>query len=869
MIISTVLFFTSITPLVVSGAEGVITLNYYTTLSDTSYNYRILSGDEYIDTVTIDTTKKQLVVKVQPFVFGEGETGYSTRNIEIFLGNDSYGDVCNIIQVKSKPVLLFEPKLITTDSSNVTQHISFTINTDDYDYTDLTLYQPYGVTKTKWKFGEINSTGGVTSSTTQVITDKIRVTGGSIISMPAVNINSSSGLGVAVYNTDGTYKGMFPSDTDTVNYITIKPYTSIYTRLVNDALRKFSGSGTITEEYDVVLCAENQSFGSASYSIWGQRTESDYIYSVDKNASGIITLNTIPNFNHDERTYSFVGTLPNNSRQETTITKAACDNEYITPFVEDKLYSLDPSPNNYSPEANDYWQVYCPDGWVIQAINKSTVSNVYTVSVDQELKRVYLLQNRSNIAPGITKYNIQISVKPSGASDKEYEAWSFTRQAQGNYVLDDCLDKNIIQVNYTGKKSTIINITNSLKVEKITSYKILKPVGISTDKILVSLNQDTNVFSGNYYDGGTISIGKLPINESLTDKIATFTLRLTWGTTATHDYKITVVQAKNTTFNELPISEDTYYTISNNDLYYRLLELESESVLYTGKIYPSATNKIKINDIVKDYININKNPFTSVFVNNNNYYNILLQTSPDGNNWTNQMKYYFYYNYADSFELTNKGLISAEYQVIDYFSPYQYFISSKMNANTFDTYDNVYLQAKHASTGNLTSTEFPKDRGTVISGVLSCILYKQINIVTTTKTFYYNQKCVDSDWVLYYINEAGGWNWMIYDGKNIKGSTVKNNSYLLDNKYTVTYKNDITTTWDLSTKYLTDEQSKKLEQIYKSPCVYMQELAPNTTPFRVNIDTKSYQIKTYMNQGKKRFIQTMKVSKADINEWLI
>lgn len=868
MIISTVLFFTSITPLVVSGAEGIITLNYYTTLSDTSYNYRILSGDEYVDTVTIDTAKKQLVVKVQPFVFEEGETGYSTRNIEIYLGNDSYGDVCNIIQVKSKPILLFEPKVITTDSSNVTQHISFTINTDDYDYTDLTLYQPYGVTKTKWKFGDITSTGEVTSATTKVITDKIRVTGGSIISMPAVNINSSSGLGVAVYATDGTYKGMFPSDTDTVNYITITPYTSIYTKLVNDALRKFSGSGTITEEYDVVLCAENQSFGSASYSIWGQRKDSDYIYSVDKNASGIITLNTIPNFNYNERTYSFVGTLPNNSRQETIITKAACYNEYITPFVEEKLYSLDPSPNNYSPEANDYWQVYCPDGWVIQAINKSTVSNVYTVSVDQELKRVYLLQNRANIAPGITKYNIQISVKPSGASDKEYEAWSFTRQAQGNYVLDDCLDKNIIQVNYTGKKSTIINITNSLKVEKITSYKILNNVGISTDKILVSLTKDTNV-DGNYYDVGTISIGKLPINESLTDNIARFTLRLTWGTTATHDYNITVVQSKNTTFSELPISEDTYYTISNNDLYYRLLELESESVLYTGKIYQSATNKIKINDIVKDYININKNPFTSVFVNNNNYYNILLQTSSDGNNWTNQMKYYFYYNYADSFELTNKGLISADYQVIDYFSPYQYFISSKMNANTFNTYDNVYLQAKTASNGNLTSTEFPKDRGTVISGVLSCLLYKQINIVTTTKTFYYNQKCVDSDWVLYYINEAGGWNWMIYDGKNIKGSTVKINSYLLDNKYTVPYKNDITTTWDLSTKYLSDEQSKKLEQIYKSPCVYMQELAPNTTPFRVNIDTKSYQIKTYVNQGKKRFIQTMKVSKADINEWLI
>ena len=89
----------------------------------------------------------------------------------------------------------------------------------------------------------------------------------------------------------------------------------------------------------------------------------------------------------------------------------------------------------------------------------------------------------------------------------------------------------------------------------------------------------------------------------------------------------------------------------------------------------------------------------------------MLQTSSDGNNWTNQMRYYFYYNYTDSFELTNKGLISADYQVIDYFSTYQYFISSKMNANTFDTYDNVYLQAKTASNGNLTSAEFPKTAG--------------------------------------------------------------------------------------------------------------------------------------------------------------
>ena len=867
MVLSTVLYFSSITPLIVSGAEESITLDYSTSIT-TSYNYTIMSGAEYIDNVTLDKVNKKLVLKVKPFIFEEGETGYATRNIEVFLGNETYGDICTITQVKSKPILIFEPKVISTDSTEITQQINFTINTDDYDYTDLAIPQPSGITKTKWVLGKVNDeTGAIETTTASVITDKIRVTAGSIISMPSTQLSSTSGLAVAIYETDGTYKGKFPSTGDNPDYIGGKVSTSIYTRLVKDAVRKFSGSGETTTEYDAVLCTETPSLAQDSHRIWCQRKQTDYIYSVNKNAAGIITIDTIPNFNHNEITHSFVGRLPNNAHQETQIIKAACENEYLTPFVEDKLYALNPSSLTYTPTANDYWQVYCPDGWVIRAVDK-TRGNVYQVSVDQELKRVYLLQGRMHFAPGDKTYKIEISVKPKDSSDEEYNAWSFIRFAKGHYILYDCLDKNVINVNYTGKQSTIINITNNLGVEQITSYQILNPVGISADKILVTLNKETGM---NYYTGGTLSIGKLPVNESLNDKIATFTLKLIWGTTASYEYPITVIQAKNTSFSELSISEDTYYTMSNGDLYYRLLELESESVLYTGKIYPGATNKVKINDIIKDYMDINKYPFTSLFINNNNYYNVLLQTSSDGNNWINQTKYYFYYNYDDKFEMTNTGLISADYQVIDYFSPYQYFITSKMNANTYSTYDNVYLQAKLLPRygGARTNIGIPKDRGTVVSSVLSGEAYEYINIVAPDRTIKYNQKCVDSDWVLYYINEAGGWNWMLYDGKNIKGSTVKRNTYLLDNKFTVSYKNDVTTTWDLTTKYLTDEQSDKLEQIYKSPCVYMQEIAPNTTPFSVNIDTNSYQIKTYHNQGKKRFKQQMKVSKANINEWLV
>ena len=64
----------------------------------------------------------------------------------------------------------------------------------------------------------------------------------------------------------------------------------------------------------------------------------------------------------------------------------------------------------------------------------------------------------------------------------------------------------------------------------------------------------------------------------------------------------------------------------------------------------------------------------------------------------------------------------------------------------------------------------------------------------------------------------------------------------------------------MTTKYLTDEQSHKLRHLYSSPYVFIQNLEENGTPIEVVLDTKSYSIKTFNNQGRKFFTHNIKVT---------
>ena len=86
-------------------------------------------------------------------------------------------------------------------------------------------------------------------------------------------------------------------------------------------------------------------------------------------------------------------------------------------------------------------------------------------------------------------------------------------------------------------------------------------------------------------------------------------------------------------------------------------------------------------------------------------------------------------------------------------------------------------------------------------------------------------------YVTYYLNRAGGWCWMNWDGKILRTDTVKPQSYLTNYNTnvpmefeTVHYQKDITQQYELTSGYLTDAQSEALAEIIYSPVVYLHDI---------------------------------------------
>ena len=126
------------------------------------------------------------------------------------------------------------------------------------------------------------------------------------------------------------------------------------------------------------------------------------------------------------------------------------------------------------------------------------------------------------------------------------------------------------------------------------------------------------------------------------------------------------------------------------------------------------------------------------------------------------------------------------------------------------------------------------------------------------------------DYVLYYVNAAGGWDSLLIEGNVKKTDEFESESYIkrvlrpstefARNKYL----NTITSSWTLYTGYLNDEQASKMYNLLESTQVYLHNLKDNTiTP--VLITDTSCEYKTYKNQGKNKFYYTINVESSQDN----
>lgn len=856
--ITTVIYFDGIYPLKVPGYQTLITLDYITEYNEDAYSYTVISGIDYVNSVEIDHANKKLKVYLKKYVITPTDSAYNTRDIVIRLGNESYYDNAVIRQQKVKELLTFDTPYITDKGTDFV--INYKLNDEHYNSTDINIVLPAAnrlPSITTFHQGFINANGEIQDVPGYSITDKFYYN----IDFHTVKVHDyfttpDDILYVAIFMGD-TMISKFETNYEDLPYISSNPTSDVFDKLIQDALTNID----VDEAYIVVGCADN-AIGTELYCY----STATNIVDRSANQGGTIDIKLMPNFTPYPIITDVTATVTDKTTGylHTATASITQSVEYDDmPYIINPEYiaKLKPNVEYYNPTTVDYWNLYLPLDWDVMATNYDGRS-YFLAEAEPDRERISVKESRA-IKPTLDtkgEWDVFVKFKRSEADDVEYDVNVTTLKAEYNFNTAG-FDTTTITVDANGFNSSVITFSNPLQMFDIVDYEFSGFVGLTENDLIHSLINN-NI---------SLSVKQLEKNTSHVDIDRYFDITVMWSNGSSQKYFITVNQAADTSYEEVPISQKTTYYMGDDELYYRLLDLESKEVIYVGKVMKECSNEVVVNDIAKDYINVTEYPFTSMFVDNNNYYNVMLQTSNDGNSWNDVKKYYFFYRYNDDPTVIDTlGLISIEHQVVDYYSPYQYFITSRQYFNSIDA-TNVDIQLKQLYVEDPIIKNFGDYNPGVYSFVISCDLYEEIDVsyIRQRPVIYkYVQKCVDSDYVLYYLNSDGGWNWMFYDGKNITSNNITRNTYINGNSK-FAYKNNITKSYDLVTKYLTDEQSEKLQEIYKSPCVYIQKLDSFTEPIRVNVDTNSYQIKTYVNQGKKFFTQSIKVTEAETKEWLL
>lgn len=309
-----------------------------------------------------------------------------------------------------------------------------------------------------------------------------------------------------------------------------------------------------------------------------------------------------------------------------------------------------------------------------------------------------------------------------------------------------------------------------------------------------------------------------------------------------------------------PIWKDIYIDLPNGINYFRVVNIDSGFDIYNGMIYGFITTKIGISDIVRDYMTTVTDPFINIYT-STNFLNVDVLISEDKQTWRQFYTFSLYYNYS----YDDVSMFYLDAQPIDYYDPRQYLMFTAQDIHTNKSLD-IYFSDSTSIYGVT-----PKNNQSTITIPANMrdsytVKYHEYNDFYYTKT--YKSKCSKTNYAVYYINRYGGWSWMLFNGKNIKSDKTTHNTYSVsyDNNIgtdyqTKIYQNDVQESWTLTTDYLTDKQSELLKHLYSSPLVYLHDLEADKV-ISVLVDTKSFEYKTFKNQGRKFFTHTIKVNSS-------
>lgn len=308
---------------------------------------------------------------------------------------------------------------------------------------------------------------------------------------------------------------------------------------------------------------------------------------------------------------------------------------------------------------------------------------------------------------------------------------------------------------------------------------------------------------------------------------------------------ITIIQLEEGSKN-VPIWKDIVYIEKSNNWIEYHLDDANNNVLYAGKAYPYPSNntvEILVNDIASNFLKPMDWPTNDGFNVSEDYSKFFsLKTS------TNIIRTYIFNN--DWSYKENPLYTNSPCNIVD---PRQLFIVSGDSGYKI-TYGDNTIQFTNLYTYRLDLSNITIPCGSKISVYKDNVIIKEYTVAN------------GKDYVLYYTNSVGGWDFITVKGNATRKDNVTSSLYerrpIRPSKEfgSIKYLNTITPSWSLNTGYI----KGNISELVSSLNVYLYDL--NTKDLiPVNVTTTSAEYLNYTNNGKHFTNYTVEVEASQKN----
>ena len=330
-----------------------------------------------------------------------------------------------------------------------------------------------------------------------------------------------------------------------------------------------------------------------------------------------------------------------------------------------------------------------------------------------------------------------------------------------------------------------------------------------------------------------------------------------------YDFSSNVFQSRSIFVGQYPTWQDVFVPIprisdDESNITYSVSVMNNETgeyeVVYRGNaVFTDKDPEINITEIVRDYVEDNIDISGAAgYTQKMDLTKVMLNTGEEGDNLVASLYYYYDYSFDKDFKLTRNM------PILNYFDVRQNIFLSFLNlsgeTNIIRISASGRLLRLRLDTPGIFHNKLAHHEGNII-----------VNAPDKSTTLTSKNTC--AKYAIYYLNPLGGWDQLLIEGKVVKTIKLENKSYKrnfdnntneFENKH---YLKNLTTSYKLTTGYLTDAQAKLMPNLIETTKAYLFELDTNNY-IPVLIKTTSVDIKTYRNQGRKLFTYTIEVQES-------